>query len=94
MAVIVVTYTITDYQQFRASFARRGSIREAMGFRSPRMFPVMGKANEIVVFGETDDPTRIKAGFSTPTFRRLLDEAGVVGDPGLLIMDHGEKFAA
>jgi|GEM_PF-3277995 len=94
MPVIIVKYTITDYEAFRKSFAKRSAIREAMGFRAPRMFPVMGNPNQVVVFGETVDPRKVRAGFATPTFKRLLEESGVVGTPVLDFMDQGEKFAA
>jgi quinol monooxygenase YgiN len=84
-----------DYGAWKSGFHSQGSIaaRKAAGEKSYMLSRTADEPNKFVLLNEWEDMERLREFMQSETLHKLQADAGVVGQPEILIFEELEKGA-
>ena len=87
MAYILVKQKVEDYTKWKAVFDENRSNRKQSGSEGGWVFQSLNDPNEVVVLLKWDNPENAKRFLESVDLKKAMEQAGVVGQPNIHILD-------
>lgn len=92
MPYLLIDHTVADYEEWKPIFDDHGSTRAESGSRGGQLFHKNDEPNEIVALFEWDSLVNAQEFATSDDLRETMEEAGVVGEPGLHFLEKIEDI--
>ena len=66
--------------------------RRNAGIHNASVHQTLEDSNDVVVILRIDDPAKFEALFASPEHTKVREEAGVIGDATVFVLNDGQKF--
>lgn len=86
MATLLVRHRVRDYDRWKAAFDAHASERAAAGSLGGRVFRDGDDPEVVVVILEWDDLDRARDFAEREDLARIMEDAGVIGEPEFLFL--------
>lgn len=90
MATVLIKHDVADYDEWKPYFDEHASTREEHGELGYQLFHASDDSNEIVILFEWDSAENAWEFLEESDLRDVMEEAGVVGDPEIHVLDEIE----
>ena len=89
--VLILHHKVTDYRKFKANFNEHTSMRRAGGEKFYQIFHKAGDADDLVMLFEWDKMENFEKFAQSQELRQAQEEAGLVDQPEIYILNEIEK---
>lgn len=86
MATLLIRHRVRDYARWKAAFDGHAAEREAAGSLGGRVFRDGDDPEDVVVLLEWDDLDRARDFAEREDLGRVMEDAGVLGEPEFLFL--------
>lgn len=87
---VLVKYELEDFEQWKAAFDERTSVREAHGWQGGQVFTRADSDRNVVLLAEWDSADNARAYFDGADFRQAMQNAGVNRKPDVTLLEYVE----
>ena len=87
MAQLFVHHKVADYAKWRQVFDEMDGLRRSFGMTGSRVFHTEANPNEIAVITDWPTAEQARAYAQSPELRQGMQNAGVISQPDVLILE-------
>ncbi len=92
MATVVVKHKVRDFKVWLSGFQKDSDNRRNAGIHNVSVHQTLEDPNDVVVVLRVDDPSKFKAILASPEHTKIREEAGVIGNATVFVLNDGQKF--
>jgi hypothetical protein len=93
MNYMLVRANLQDYDTWKPSFDRHGTVRKSAGSKGGLVFRNADDPNECVILLEVEDMSRAREFAQSDNLREEMQQAGVVGRPDIYFLNEADRPA-
>lgn len=87
MAIVIVKHKVENYKKWETIYKEDLHRRQAAGLKEVSHGRDVNSLNEVYIIFETIDPDRARDFLKDPELRALMEEAGVLDKPEMIILE-------
>jgi heme-degrading monooxygenase HmoA len=93
MAYVLVRHTVADFAKWKPLFDQHGEVRKTYGFKGGSLLRNANNPNELVILFEVESPDQARAFIQSENLRETMQQAGVIDQPTVFLLEKIEDFA-
>lgn len=94
MPYMMVHHKVRDFSQWKPFFDRHENIRKTSGSKSAQVFQNFDDPTDVFILFEWDTYERAKKFGTSEDLKKVMGQAGVMGDPHLHFLKEAQKYKA
>lgn len=83
---IVLSHRVKDYSQWRPGFDSDEARRAAAGIKVEGVYRSLDDENNVTIIGTVEDPAVMRQMFDNPEMQQIMEQAGVISKPEMMMM--------
>ncbi len=91
MAYVLVRHKVKDYAAWKAVFDSGAETQHAGGVRTYQVLHPDDDPNDLLVLHEWDSLDNARAMLGNPELRKMMEQAGVIGEPEVLFLKEHDR---
>ena len=94
MPYLLIRHKVKDYERWKRHFDEHAATRKASGSKKGRLYRNAANPNEVIALFEGDDLALARRFAQSENLRAVMQEAGVIEQPDIYVLDDVESLSA
>ena len=94
MPYLLIRHKVKDYERWKRHFDEHAATRKASGSKKGRLYRNATNPNEVIALFEWDDLALARRFAQSENLRAVMQEAGVIEQPEIYVLDDVESLSA
>jgi hypothetical protein len=86
MAYVMVRHKVADFAKWKPAYDAHKPMRAAAGLKEGHVLRNVDDPNEVVVFLECADVSKVRSFISSPDLHNAMKQSGVVDKPNIFLL--------
>lgn len=89
MPTVIISHKVENYKKWKEIYDRDEERRSQAGLREISVGQKSDEPNMVYMVFDSSDPEKVKDMMQDPNLKDLMDDAGVISKPELIILENG-----